>query len=374
MRTSPLLVLVLVCIAVPVTPATGRYHLLQTISVVPGEGIWDYVTVDSANRKVYCSHGEEVVVLDADSGAVIGRIPVPKGDPLNGLGEGGRPTPFMGVHHVAIASELNRGFTANGRSATSTIFDLKTLERIGEVKLTGKDPNAIVYDAATKRVFAFNEAGSDATVIDARDGTVVGTILLGGHPAFAASDDKGHVFVNLIDRQIVLQIDSRSLSTGERWPVSACGGPYNETMAIDKKNGRLFVGCRPDYRQMLAPAGPRPNRAMAVLDTSNGHVVATVPIGGNPDQADFDPGTGLVFSANGEGNVTVIKQESRDSYSVLETVMTEPGAARLAVDPATHKLFVPNADFGATPAPTPGNPNPFPRTPPRNFRILILGM
>ena len=156
------------------------------------------------------------------------------------------------------------------------------------------------------------------------------------------------------------------------WPVSACGGPYNETMAIDKKNGRLFVGCRPDYRRMLAPPGPRPNRVMAILDTRNGHVVATVPIGGNPDQADFDPGTGLAFSANGEGTVTVIKEESPDRFRVLETVQTEPGALRIAVDRKTHKIFVPNADPGIVPPATPENPNP-PPGPPRNFRVLILG-
>ena len=201
----------------------------------------------------------------------------------------------------------------------------------------------------------------------------MGTIALGGRPAFAASDDKGHVFVNLIDKAVVLRIDSRKMSAGERWPVSACRGPYNETMAIDKKNGRLFVGCRPDQRRMLAPRGPRPNRVMAILDTNDGHVIATVPIGGNPDQADFDPGTGLVFSANGEGTVTVIKEESPDKYSVLETVETEPGANRMAVDPKTHKIFVPNADLRPMPSPAAEKPGP-PASPFHNFRILILGM
>jgi DNA-binding beta-propeller fold protein YncE len=198
----------------------------------------------------------------------------------------------------------------------------------------------------------------------------VATIALDGRPAFAASDDKGHLFVNLIDKGVVLRIDSRTLTAKERWPVSACGGPYNETMAIDKKNERLFVGCRPDYRQMLAPPGPRPNRVMAILDANDGRVITTVPIGGNPDQADFDPGTGLVFSANGEGTVTVIKEDSPDRFSILETVTTEPGAARLAVDPKTHKLFVPNADLDAAPSPTEDSPPS--RT--RNFRVLILGM
>jgi DNA-binding beta-propeller fold protein YncE len=359
-------------VAATVAPAAGEYRLVAKIPVSPGDGSFDYVAMDGVNRRVYVSHGDEVVVLDADTNALVGKIPAPQGDPSSGVGESGRTTPFAGIHHVAIASELGRGFTSNGRAGTSTIFDLKTLEKIGEVK-TGKDPNTIIYDAATKRVFAFNGASDNATAIDANSGKVVGTIELGGRPAFAASDDKGHLFVNLIDKGAVLQIDSRNMVAGERWPVLACGGPNNETMTIDKKNGRLFVGCRPDFRRMVGPPGPHPNRVMVVLDTSDGRVVATVPIGGNPDQADFDPGTGLVFSANGEGNVTVIKQESPDKYSVLQTADTEPGAQRLAVDPKTHKIFVPNNDRGAVPAPTPENPRPS-TGPGRNFRILVLGM
>jgi len=342
--------------------AAEGYRLLQKVQVTPGDGIFDYAAVDEVNRRVYLAHGEEAVVIDADSNAVVGRVPAPQFDPSFGIGIHGRTTPYQGMHHVAVAAELGRGFTANGRAGSSTIFDLKTLARIGEVKLTGEDPNAIIYDAATKRVFVFNEDTNNATVFDANSGMVVGTIPLGGRPAFAASDDKGHVFVNLIEKNLVQRIDSRNLSAGEPWPAG-CGGPNNETMAIDKNNGRLFVGCRPDFRRMLYPPGPRPDRIMVVLDTNNGRGIATVPIGGNPDQAAFDPAAGLVFSANGEGNVTVIKQETPDKYSVLETVATEPGAARLAVDPKTHKIFVPNND-----------PNPAGSGPGRNFRVLILGM
>ena len=355
--------------ALPTASAVGPYHLLQTVTVTPGDGRWDYVSVDAENRRVYFSHGEETVVLDADSGKVIAQIPAPQVDPSIGLTEPGRTSPFMGVHYVAIAPGLGRGFVSNGRAGSSTIIDLKTLKRLGEVKLTGSDPNAIIYDAATQRVFAFNEGNNTATVVDARTGKVAGTIALGGRPAFAASDDEGHVFVNIIDKSVVLRIDSRTLEAGERWPVSACGGPYNETMAIDKKNDRLFVGCRPDFREMKAPPGPRPDRVMVVLDTTSGRVVTTVPIGGNPDQAAFDPGTGLAFSANGEGNVTVIQEDSPEKFHVVQTITTQPGTARLAVDPKTHKLFVPNAD----PAPaSPGAPAAPGRT--KNFRVLIFGM
>jgi len=340
--------------------AAEPYHLLQKIEIVPGDGIFDYVAADSVNRRVYVSRGEEFVVFDADSNAVVGKLPAPAFDPSYGLGIAGRTTPYMGVHHAAFAPALGRGFTANGRARTSTTFDLKTLAPIAEVKLTGRDPNAVVYDAPTQRVFVFNEESNNATVFDAKSGEVLRTIELDGHPAFATSDERGYVFVNLIDKNIVQRIDARNLKTMEQWPAG-CGGPNNETMAIDRKNGRLFVGCRPDARRMLYPPGPRPDRIMTVLDINDGRVVATIPIGGNPDQADYDPEAGLVFSANGEGSVTVIKQQSADVYNVVETVATEPGAARLAVDPKTHKIFVPNNDtYGSGRG--------------RAFWVMILGM
>jgi DNA-binding beta-propeller fold protein YncE len=304
MKAFPAFVVAMASAVAAAASAAEGYHLLQKVQVMPGDGIFDYVAVDDANRRVYVAQGEQLVVFDADSNQVVGKLPAPQFDPSYGIGIAGRVTPYMGVHHVAIAPELGRGFTANGRARTSTIFDLKTLERIGEVKLTGRDPNAIIYDAATKRVFAFNEESNNATAFDANSGEVLATIELDGHPAFAASDDRGHLFVNLIDKNIVQRIDSRNLTLMERW-AAGCGGPNNETMAIDKNNGRLFVGCRPDDRRMLFPPGPRPGRIMVVLDTNDGHVIATVPIGGNPDQAAFDPDAGLVFSANGEGSVMI---------------------------------------------------------------------
>jgi YVTN family beta-propeller protein len=331
-------------VALTVRPtAAQHYRLLQKVEITPGAGIFDYAATDSTNRRVYLSHGEELVVLDADSNAVAGKIPAPPFDPSYGIGIAGRVTPYMGVHHAAFAPELGRGFTANGRARTSTIFDLKTLAPLGEVKIAGRDPNAVIYDAATKRVFVFNEESDNVTVFDAVSREVLKTIELGGHPAFAASDDRGHLFVNIIDKNIVQRIDSRNLTLLERW-AAGCTGPHNETMAIDNRNGRLFIGCRPDARRLMFPPGPRPDRIMTVLDTNDGRVITSVPIGGNPDQAAFDPDAGLVFSANGEGSVTVIRQESPETYSVVQTVMTESGATRLTVDPKTHKIFVPNND------------------------------
>jgi len=340
--------------------AAEGYRLQQTVPITPGEGNFDYANVDGVNRRVYFSHGDEVVVLDADSNALVRKIPAPDFDPKYGIGIFGRTTPYQGVHLVAIANDLGRGFTANGRAGSSTIFDLKTLEKIGEVKLTGEDPNAIVYDAATGRVFTFNEDGNNGTAFDAKTGKVLATIALPGRPAFAAADDQGHVFVNVIDKNLVQRIDARTLTATDQWPAG-CMEPHNETMAIDKMNGRLFVGCRPDFRRLVNPPGPRPERIMVILDTRDGHKVTTVPIGANPDQAHFDAGSGLVFSANGEGTVTVIKQDSADKYHVLETVTTEPGAARLTVDPKTLKIFAPNNNRTLT-----GKDD--------GFRILVLGM
>ena len=320
--------------------AAGGYHLLQKVAV-PGDGGWDYSIVDSAARRLYVSHGTRAEVIDVDSGALVGMI-----------------DNTAGIHGIAIAPELGRGFTSNGGPATVTIFDLKTLKTLGEVKVTGENPDAIIYDPASQRVFTFNARSSNATAIDAKEGKVAGTVELGGKPEFAAADGKGHVFVNLEDKDVVVQIDSRKIAAGERWPLGPCKEPG--PMAIDVKNGRLFIGCH--------------NRLLAVLDAKNGHVITTVPIGQGPDATEFDPGTGLVFSSNGDGTATVIRQESPDKYSVLETVKTEPGARTMALDLKTHKIFLSLADRGPAPAPTAETPRSRGAVVPGSFRVLIFGM
>ena len=297
--------------AVPAIWAADSYQITKKIPI-PGQGSWDYLTVDEGARRLYVSHGTQVEVLDVDSGAIVGKI-----------------ENTQGVHGIATAPDIGRGFVSNGQSSTVTIFDLKTLKTIAEVP-TGKKPDAIIYDPATSRVFAFNGGGNSATVIEAADGKVAGAIDLGGGPEFAAADGKGYVYNNLEDESLVLKINSRTLKVEQRWPTAPCASP--SSMAMDRANRRLFLGCR--------------SKVMAVMDADTGKVITTLPIGDHVDATAFDVETKLIFNSNGEGTVTVIRQESPDKYSVVETVKTLPRAKTSALDPKTHRLFLSTAESG----------------------------
>jgi YVTN family beta-propeller protein len=291
--------------------SAGDYQITKKIPI-PGQGSWDYLAVDEGARRLYVSHGTQVEVLDVDSGAVVGSIPK-----------------TSGVHGVAIAAELGRGFVSNGQSSTVTIFDLKTLKAIADVP-TGQKPDAIIYDPATSRVFAFNGGGNSATAIDAATGKVAGTVELGGGPEFAAADGNGIVYNNLEDESMVLKIDSRKLTVEKRWPTAPCASP--SSMAIDRANRRLFLGCR--------------SKVMAVMNADTGQVITTLPIGDHVDATAYDPETKLIFNSNGEGTITVIRQDGPDKYSVVETVKTLPKAKTMALDPKTHRLFLSTAEAG----------------------------
>jgi len=295
-----------------VPPGPTGYHVIKTIPV-GGPGKWDYCVLDSAGRRLYVSHGTHVVVLDADSGAIVGDIP---------------NTP--GVHGIALAPDLGRGFTSNGKANTVTIFDLKTLKTISTVKAGGVNPDAIYYDAGSKRVFAFNGRSASATAIEAADGKVAGTIAVGGKPEFAVGDDRGHVYVNVEDKSQLLEIDAQKLSVVHRWPLAGCKEPSG--LAIDQKNRRLFSVCS--------------NKKMMVVSADTGKVIATPAIGEDPDAAGFDPDTQLVFSSNGEsGDLTVIHEDSPDKYTVVENVPTKKYARTMAIDFKTHNIFLPFAEF-----------------------------
>ncbi len=309
-RKLRLMILILGC-TLSAAAASGGYSIVKKIPI-PGQGSWDYLTVDEAARRLYVSHGTQVEVLDIDSLTVVGSIP---------------KTP--GVHGIAIAPEVGRGFVSNGQASTVTIFDLKTLKPIGDVA-TGQKPDAIIFDPATSRVFAFNGGSNSATAIDAAGGTVAGTVNLDGGPEFAASDGNGYVFNNLEDESLVLKINSRELKVEQRWPTAPCASP--SSMAMDRANRRLFVGCR--------------SKVMAVIDADSGKVITTLPIGDHVDATAFDPETKLIFNSNGEGTITVVHQDSPDKYSVVETVKTLPRAKTMALDPKTHRLFLSTAENG----------------------------
>src|SRR6266853_4551140 len=299
--------------------AQRGYHLIKTITI-GGEGSWDYLVADGG--RVYVSHTNEVAVVDTKTGEVAGKI-----------------ADLHGVHGIAIASEFGRGYISNGRSNTVTIFDLKTLAKIGADVPTGKNPDAIIYDPGSKRVFTFNGSSNDATAIDAKDGTVAGTIPVDGKPEFAAGDGKGHVYVNIEDKSSVYDIDSKKLTVVHKWPLKPCEEPSG--LAMDTKTRRIFSGCS--------------NQMVAVMNADTGKVVTTLPIGKGVDATAFDPGTGYIFNSCGQDAVlSVIHEDSPDKYSVVENVKTQAGARTMALDPQTHNVYVAVADFEAAPAPAPG--------------------
>jgi YVTN family beta-propeller protein len=318
--------------------AAPGYHVVKQYKL-GGEGGWDYLMLDPKARRLYVSHATHVMVVDADSGAVVGDIP-----------------DTAGVHGIALVQDLNKGYTSNGRSSTVTVFDLKTLKVLKQIPV-GKNPDAIIYDPASKRVFTMNGASNDATAIDAQTDTVAGTLALDGRPEFAVSDEKGHVYVNLEDKSAVVEFDPRKLSVMARWPLAP--GEEPSGLALDGKNRRLFAVCS--------------NKMMVVLNADDGKVVANVPIGSGVDAAAFDPETGLAFSSNGEGTLTVVREDSRDKFTVVENAQTQRGARTMALDTKTHQVYLATAEFGPPPAPTPERPRPRPSILPGTFTILVLG-
>jgi hypothetical protein len=308
------------------------YHVIKTVSV-PGDDGWDYLTVDSDARRVYISHGTHVVVMNADTYAIEGDIP---------------DTP--GVHGIAIASDLGRGFISSGRANTATIFDLKTLKTIGTVK-TDANPDAIAYDPVSKRVFTFNGRGKNTTAINATDGSVVGTLALGGKPEFAVADGKGSIFVNNEDTSELIEIDTQKIAETHRWPMAPCKSPSG--LAMDRKNRRLFAGCD--------------DKVMVVINADTGKVIATPTIGDGVDANAFDPGTALAFASNGEGTLTVVHEDSPDKFTVIDNVPTKKSARTMGLDLKTHNIFLPSADFEP---PAPGERRG--KMKPGSFVILVV--
>ncbi len=313
------------------------YHVAKRI-VLGGEGGWDYLTVDSKARRIYISHSTHVVVVDADTNAVIGDIPNTNG-----------------VHGIAIVPDVDKGFTSNGRDNTVTVFDLKTLKPIANLPV-GQNPDAIIYDPFSKRVFAFNGASHDATAIDSKTNSVVGTIAFGGKPEFAVSDEKGNLYVNIEDRNEIVRFDPIKLRVENRWSIAP--GEEPNGLAIDRKHRRLFSVCG--------------NKLMAIVNADSGKVITTLPIGDGTDAAAFDPETGFAFSSNGEGTLTVVHEDSPNKFTVIENVPTQVRARTMALDTKTHQLFLVCAEFGTAPAATPQQPRPRAPTVPGTFALIVL--
>ena len=279
------------------------------------------------------------MVIDLETDKVVGDIPN-----------------TAGVHCIAVAPELNRGFTSNGKADTSTIFDLKTLKVLGQVK-TGGNPDAIIYDPVSKYVFTFNGRSKDATVFSAATGKVIKTIPLGGKPEFSTIDGKGKVYVNNEDTNEVIEIDSKKAVVSRTFSLNPCEEPTG--MGLDAKNGRVFSGCH--------------NKVMTVLDIKTGKVIDAVPIGANVDGNGFDAGTGLAFSSNGDGTLTVARESSSGKFEVVETVTTQRGSRTMAIDPKTHNIYLPAAQFMPPKATTAENPKPRPEMVKDSFEVLVVG-
>jgi YVTN family beta-propeller protein len=305
---------------------------------IGGEGRWDYITCDSASRRLYVTRQSHVQVIDETSGEVVADL---------------KDTP--GCHGVAIAPDLGRGFVSNGKGDSVTVFDLKTNHAMGTVPV-GQNPDAILYDRGSKKVFAFNGKSHDATVIDAAaepgPAAVVGRIQLDGKPEFAVSDEAGHVYVNLEDKNAVAVVDPKEMKVIAVWKIE--GGEEPSGLAIDLAHHRLFAGCS--------------NDVMAILDSQSGKTVATVPIGKGVDACGFDPGTNEAFASCGDGTLTVIDGDAGTHYSVKQTVKTPHGARTMVLDPATHTIYLPTSEF--LDAPPGGGKRPVSK--PGSFMVVVV--
>jgi YVTN family beta-propeller protein len=327
MRTA--IQLSLIVLAAMATVATGADYKVTKTWKLGGDGGWDYLTADSAGHRLFIARATRVMVVDTESGKQVGEIPE-----------------TAGVHGVALVPEIGRGFTSNGREDTVSVFDLKSLAVEKKIKV-GSGPDAILYDPFSKRVFTFNGKGHDTTAVDASKGEVVGKIELGGKPEFAATDEKGTVFVNIEDTSELVAFDPQKLTVKSRWKLADCEEPTG--LAIDRKSRRLFAGCG--------------NKKMAVVDADSGKVVASPAIGDGCDATAFDLDRGLAFASAGDGSITVIREDGGDKFSVAQTLTTQKGARTMTLDARTHQLFTVTANVG---------PRPERKVEPGSFVVLVL--
>jgi YVTN family beta-propeller protein len=335
-------ILAAACVAALLCGTAAAEETYKFLNEIPigGEGGWDILTIDSAAHRLYLSHATKVVIVDLAKNAVIGEI---------------ADTP--GVHGFVAVPELQRGFSSNGKEAKVSVVDLKTLRTISKLE-SGESPDALVYDAQRGEIYVFNHKGNSVTVIDAKAAKVVSTIPLGGAPEFAAVDSKARrVYCNLEDKSEVAVIDTAKHEVIAHWPVAP--GQEPSGIALDTVHHRLFSCCN--------------NKMMAMLDTETGKVVATVPIGERVDGCAFDDAMQLAFASCGDGATTIAKEETPQKLTVVQTLKTERGARTMAIDPSTHRIYLPSAQFQPPPSPSPGASPARPTIVPNTLKVLVYG-
>jgi Uncharacterized conserved protein len=279
---------------------------------LPGDGGWDYITVDEAANTVYTSHGNIVQVINATDGQLIATI-----------------ENLSGVHGIALAKELNKGFISNGRDSSVTVIDLTNYKTIAKIQVTGKNPDAILYDPFSQQVFTFNGRTANVTVIDAKTNRVKGTIKVDGKPEFSQTDLKGNIYVNIEDKSMINVIDAKTMRVTKHWSIAP--GEEPSGLALDNENHRLFSVCG--------------NKLMVVTDAETGKVITTLPIGDGCDGVAFDSVLKRAYSSNGEGNITVVQEKSKDKFEVIATIPTQKGARTIAANSTTHHLYLPAAEY-----------------------------
>jgi len=340
MRKQLVILFVAACLCASSVKAfsPAQYQVKQKY-VLGGDGGWDYLTFDAAGKRLFISRGTHVMVVDPYKGSVVGDIP-----------------DTAGVHGIAIAQDLGKGFTSNGRENSVTVFDLKTLKQTAKIKIDGENPDAILYDPSSKRVFTFNGRSKNATVIDATNDKVVGNIPLDGKPEFGVADGKGGVFVNIEDKSEVTSIDAKKAVVIKSWPLAPCEEPSG--LAMDLKSRRLFAGCH--------------NKMMAVIDADSGKVIATPAIGEGVDANAFDADKQLAFSSNGDGTLTVVHEDTPGKFSVVENAETQRTARTMALDTTNHDVYLVAAEIEMAPPAKEGE-RPRRTMKPGTFTLLVVG-
>jgi YVTN family beta-propeller protein len=325
--------------AFSITSGTSQtYKVSKKINIAGDEG-WDYLAVDNVNQHLFVSHGSVVNVVDLITDKTIATIADTKG-----------------VHGIAIANDLNKAFITDGKDNAVSIVNLKTFELIEKVAIEGQKPDAVLYDQFSRKVLTYNAKSNDATVLDAVTNKVVKTIPLGGKPEFSVTNNRGLIFVNIEDKSEIKTIDATTLEVTSTWSIAP--GEEPSGLAIDLETNRLFSVCG--------------NNLMVIVDASNGKIIKTLPIGEGCDGVAFDAKKKLVFSSNGEGTITVVKEENATTFSVLETVKTQKGARTIALNKTTNQLYLSTAEFGAKPEPTTDNPKPRASLVPNSFVVLVV--